>query len=533
MRCYYDVKYKDEFDELYAGTWIHENPTADRGTYLILFFNFSAVPTVGVDVKDEFDFHIKLRIKRFIYEYNNFLPEDLIKEINDESCSNKKINILTEGLKKLGLNLYIFIDEYDNFANSLIANQQTELYFEMTKGTGFFTEFFKNLKALTTEDNPALKRIMITGVSPITMEDVASGFNIADNITLEMNFNGLVGFSEKEVMDIFDYFTDVGKLNIDKSEALYIMKKWYDNYRFDILTEGSVFNTDGVWHFFKNSIRGKRITTDLIDDNLRVDYNKLTYLLEQDKDLNGNFKKLTELVEIGGIESNIRKSFPLAKLAERENYISFMYFLGFITHSGIIVNDRPFLKIPNETIKTIMYEYMMSALKKTYQFSIDLDKLLTYVGDMAYEGSFKPAFEFIEKEITRNTSVRDYVTRENLFKTLFAIYLNFYDYYITGSEIELNKGYADLVLKPFYERYKKMKYSYMIEFKYITRDIDGEKLQHTMSRLIEKAKTQLDKYSDDDIGCKMFGLKPYGDLTLKKLIVIFHGWEMLVCEEYC
>jgi hypothetical protein len=532
MTTYYDINLKDEFDDLFAGTWIHENPTEDRGSYLILPFDFSGVPTVGYDVRHEFHKHCKFRIEFFLQDYANILPVELINSVKNAETVHDMLIILCKGLNNLDLNLYIFIDEYDNFANSLIANKQTELYLEMTKGTGFFTEFFKNLKTLTTGGNPALKRIIITGVSPITMEDVASGFNIGDNISLNLNFNGLVGFTEQDVLDIFDYFTSIGRLNINKTEALYVMKKWYDNYRFNLKAGESVFNTDGVWHFFKNSIRQKDITPDLIDDNLRVDYNKLIYLLQQDKEMNGNFKKLTELVENGGIASNVRKSFPLVRLIERENYISFMYFLGFITFSGEIRNDRPFLKIPNETIKTITFEYIMSALKSTYQFSIDLDKLLSYVGKMAYDGNFKLVFEFIEKEIARNTSVRDYIERENLIKTFYAIYLNFYDYYITGTEIEMNKGYADLVLKPFYERYKNMKYSYLIEFKYIKRDVDGEKLQSEIESLTKVAKTQLDKYVEDDIAQKMFGLPPYGVMSLKKLIVIFHGWEMLVCEEY-
>ena len=183
------------------------------------------------------------------------------------------------------------------------------------------------------------------------MDDVTSGFNIGTNISTNPIFNKVLGFTDKDVNDILDYYISVGELKIDKSEALVVIKKWYNNYLFSANSTESISNTDAILYFVYNAISAQRIPQALIDDNLRMDYGKLQYLILKDKLLNGNFSRLAEILNKGGIDSNINTSFPFDQITQQDNFISLLYFLGLLTFSGKIIEGLPSLKIPNETIR--------------------------------------------------------------------------------------------------------------------------------------------------------------------------------------
>ena len=373
--------------------------------------------------------------------------------------------------------------------------------------------------------------MFITGVSPVTMDDVTSGFNIGTNISTNPIFNTLLGFTEKDVHEILDYYISVGELKVNKNEALAVIKKWYNNYIFSAESSESLSNTDAILYFVYNAISSQKIPDDLIDDNLRMDYGKLQYLILKDKELNGNFKRLTEIIDKGGISSNIRKSFPFDQVTQQENFISLLYFFGLLTYSGKKWEGLPFLQIPNETIRQMIFEYIRTSFEKAYGFKVEIYELLLLVRKMAYRGEFKPAFEFIENEIKKQSSLRDFIDGETFVKAFYLSFLNIYDFYISTSEEEVNKGYADLIMKPFYIKYKDIKFAYLIELKYIKRSVKDDELQKTVQQKITEAKEQLNKYSEDDYARKMLGLPPYADVTLKKVIIVFHGWELAYCEE--
>ncbi|MCL2065280.1 MAG: ATP-binding protein, partial [Candidatus Cloacimonetes bacterium] len=426
---------------------------------------------------------------------------------------------------------YVFIDEYDNFTNTLLSDKGNILYQQITRDTGFFKSFFRVLKGLTGGVRSGLARLFMTGVSPITLDDVSSGFNIGTNISLMPEYNALLGLTDKDVSDILDYYISAGQYLLDKEESMHLLRKWYDNYIFSDESEESVYNTDGVLYFMLFTINKNRFPKKIIDENLRMDYTKLQNLVFHGDELNGNFDILTEIINTGKVSANINKSFSFSLLKESENYKSFLYFLGLLTFTGKTFKGKALLQIPNETIKHLVYDYIKGILRKPYGRLNWVDDLVNCMSNMAYDGDFKPAFDYIQKLLNIQTSVRDFINGEAVVKTFQLIYLNINDFYTSYSEKEMNKGFADIVLFPFYQKYPDMKYAYLIELKYIKKEFEGEKLSQEIKIKIKDTTEKLTKYSDDHHSKKEFNIAPFGDVVLKKIIVVYHGWDLVYCEE--
>ncbi|MDD4155370.1 MAG: AAA family ATPase, partial [Candidatus Cloacimonetes bacterium] len=496
-----------------------------------MYFNFSDILKEKDKVQDDFNKYCLKVIDQFTRIYAEYLPADLIYLIKKDNTAHEKLHTIATELTNSKYKIFFFIDEYDNFTNTLLTDFGEGEYKQITRQAGYFKQFFTNLKMLTSGTGSGLARMFITGVSPVTMDDVTSGFNIGNNISVDLRFNSVLGFTDKDVHDILDYYISVEELKVDKNEALTVIKKWYNNYVFSAESTESVSNTDAILYFVYKSISAQRIPQDLIDDNLRMDYGKLQYLILKDKELNGNFSRLTEIINKNGIYSNISKSFPFDQITQQDNFISLLYFLGLLTYSGKFEEGLPYLQIPNETIKQMMFEYIRKSFEKAFGFSVQIYELLQLVRKMAYRGEFKPAFEFIENEIKKQSSLRDFIDGETFVKAFYLSFLNIYDFFISASEEEMNKGYADLIMKPFYLKYKDIKYAYLIELKYIKRSVTDNELQKAIQQKIQEAKEQLTKYSEDDYTRKMLGLPPYADVSLKKVIIVFHGWELAYCEE--
>ncbi|MCL2064464.1 MAG: ATP-binding protein [Candidatus Cloacimonetes bacterium] len=531
LGLYYDIHSKEKFDTLFKETWIHEHHTEERGKYLILYLDFSAVAQATDDLQKSFNNYCNIEIWAFMRRNKEYIHENIVEMVNKENAISDKLNILVHGIRESNQKFYIFIDEYDNFTNALLSEEGAELYHQITSQNGFFKDFFRTLKTLTSGMNPALSRLFMTGVSPITLDDVSSGFNIGTNISLIPEYNTLLGFTENDVSEIFDYYIKAGQYPLNKSEAMHLLRKWYDNYLFSSKSEKSVYNTDGVLYFMTLTINRTYYPEYLIDENLRMDYTKLQNLVFHGDELNGNFDILTEIINTDKISANINKSFPFNRLKEPENYKSFLYFLGLLTFTRKTFKGKALLQIPNETLKHLVYDYIKGILRKPYGRLNWVDDMINCMSDMAYDGDFKPAFEYIQKLLNIQTSVRDFKNGEAVIKTFHLIYLNINDFYISYSEKEMNKGFADITLFPFYQKYPDMKYAYLIELKYIKKDFEGEKLSSEIQNKIKEATEQLEKYSEDHYSKKEFSIAPYGDVVLKKLIVIYQGWEMVYCEE--
>ena len=502
LHYYYDKHYKENFETLYGDTYIGKNPTKEVNKYLIMRFNFSGIDVN--DVEESFRKYLLEELKSFIIKYNIIV----VLENNPIILFNNVFKYL----QKNNLELMILIDEYDNFANKLLLRERSEYLGLVSEKTASFKQFFTILKTATDMENSPLKRMFITGVTPMTMFDVTSGFNIGSNISLDANLNDMVGFNEEELNEILEYY----KIDVDKA----ILKEWYNNYNFSEDTEEKVFNTDMILYFINKYQKANKLPREMIDINVRSDYSKLRQIIYTNKKLNGNFQTLQTLIAGDSVSvSNLVQDFSAFKLEEANNFKSLMFYLGLVTIESRDLDLN--LKIPNETVKRIDIDFLRETLNLEKLFKLNSDRLEEYLKEFALNGGLE-VFKYLAEMIKENTGIRDYIYKEQSIKSMYMAYLSLSPYYVIKSELELNKGFADILIKPFNPY---VKFVGLLEFKYIKLSDKADK--KTIKKLKKEAIEQLNKYENDTL------VTQYTEqgLGLKKVVLIFHGWEMLVCED--
>ena len=422
-----------------------------------------------------------------------------------------------------GIPLYVLIDEYDNFANTVLARHGAEAYHDFTHGGGFFRSFFATLKGGTDRSGGGIDRLFITGVSPITMDDVTSGFNIGTNISLDPDFNEMVGFTEGEVRNLVEIYREHGVFNQDVETAMGIMGEWYNGYRFATAAETDLYNTDMVLYYLKHSIPNRGVPDYLIDTNVRIDYGKLRHLLVVGRQLNGNFDLLRAVIGEGQRDVlRIQPSFPLKQLTDEENFLSLLHYFGLLSIGGV-VDGMPRLTIPNQTVKQLMYGYLRDAYRDVEVFRVSMFRFEQLMMRMANKGDWRPAFEFLREAIAAQTGIRDYIAGEKVVQGFLAAYLSVTDYYVFRSEAELGKGHADISLEPLVARYPHLRVGYLIELKYLARS--GPAHETRVAASVGEATAQLRRYLADERLARQFpGVRFTG------LAVVFHGWEMVFCD---
>ena len=416
--------------------------------------------------------------------------------------------------------LYVLIDEYDNFANTVLAHHGADAYESFTHGGGFYRNFFATLKSGTSRSGGGIDRLFITGVSPVTMDDVTSGFNIGTNISLHPDFNEMVGFTEAEVRRLVEIFTARGVFDQGAATAMGIMGQWYNGYRFSEDAETDLYNTDMVLYYLKHSIPNLGVPTYLIDTNVRIDYGKLRHLLVVGRQLNGNFDLLRRIIGEERVDVlRIEPSFPLQQLTDEENFLSLLHYFGLLSIRAV-AGGTPRLGIPNQTVKRLMYGYLRDAYRDVEVFQISLFRFEQLLMRMANEGEWRPALEFLGEAIARQTGIRDYIAGEKVIQGFLAAYLSLADYYVFRSEAELGKGHADITLEPLIARYPQLRRGYLIELKYLGR---GESVEPgRVAAAAGAASAQLERYLADERLARQFpGVRFTG------LAVVFHGWELV------
>jgi hypothetical protein len=534
MQAYFDISYKDRFEELFKGTWIYEHPTDERGKYLVLVLNFSVVDPNLDKMEASFLNHVQTNAVVFIQKYSDYLSvspqkDYLSKKIEESQSASDILSNLILLCKEAQQELYVMIDEYDNFANTILSTVGADAYYTLTHGAGFFRSFFNVLKSGTSQLDSPITRSFITGVSPITLDDVTSGYNIGKNVSLEPFLNRMLGFTQEDVITLIEYYRAMGCINHATPYLVEIMTQWYGNYLFSKEDNARLFNSDMVLYFLDNYLSGKKLPDDLIDRNVRIDYGKLRHLIILDTDKtkrptpNGNFSKLKEIIEEGSTSSAIVKGFPLEELMEVENFKSLLFYLGLLTIKAP-EKDKLRLEIPNETIKRLYYDYIKDAYRETGIFSLDLSKYSDLMTDMAYDGKWEPLLKFITGRMQESMSLRDLITGEKSIQAFLNVYLGLSDLYIIHSEKEMNKGYADIVMEPFLDRYAGIRYSYLLEIKYAKSGLKPGDAK--INQLKEEAEKQLKTYGID----KKFE-KNIEKTTLIQLVLVFSGHKAMYIGE--
>ena len=530
LESYYDRTEAADFEAVFAGTAIATDPTPNRSRYVVLRFDFSAFKDAPQTLEIEFEAYCTRHVRHALRRNRDLFDEETARVIIEQPSITGQLDELFQYARDRGIPLYVLIDEYDNFANTILAHQGPDAYHSFTHGGGFYRNFFATLKA--GAGNGSIERLFVTGVSPVTMDDVTSGFNIGSNLSLRPEFNELLGFTEDEVRGMVRMYRRLGVFDQDPEAALDTMREWYDGYRFAKAAPNVVYNTDMVLYYLKHSLPNKPGPDNLIDDNVRIDYGKLRHLLiveqeinerqvhdrpQSEPQLNGNFDLLRQVIAEGRAASEVVSSFPLARLAERENFLSLLHYFGLLSIRGVTA-ETPQLAIPNQTVRRLMYGFLRDAYRDVDVFSLDLVEFDRLTRRMALEGDWRPAIERLRAAIGEQTGVRDYLHGEKMVQGFVAAYLSICNYFVLHTEMELAKGYADLVLEPRPARSPGKRYGYVIELKYLPRGASEAEIAAKTAAAEEQAR----RYLGDR---RLARRHPEAEFT--GLALVFCGWELV------
>ena len=524
LESYYDRTQAADFEAVFTGTHAGASPTPNRNRYVMLHFNFSGLSDSPDALEREFEERGTSRLKHALRRNRDLFDAETQRDILARDSIRGQLDELFQYARAYGIPLYVLIDEYDNFANTILARGGAEAYHSFTHGGGFYRNFFATLK--TGTENGSIERMFITGVSPIAMDDVTSGFNIGSNLSLSPQFNELLGFTEDEVRGMVETYRDLGVFNQDPDAALATMREWYDGYRFAEDAAGVVYNTDMVLYYLQHSLPNKPAPRDLIDDNVTTDYDKLRHLLIVGRQidapgLNGNFDLLRQVIAEGQADSEIVSSFPLARLPERQNFLSLLHYFGLLSIRGVTA-ETPRLVIPNQTVRRLLYGFLRDAYKDVHVFSVDRVEFAGLTQRMALEGDWRPVIERLSAAVAEQTGVRDYLQGEKMVQGFVAAYLSPSRYFVFHTEMELAKGYADLVLEPGPAQAPGKRYGYVIELKYLRRGASAAQVAAAGAA----AEAQVRRYLGDR---RLAQRHPRAEF--KGLALVFCGWELLHAAE--
>jgi hypothetical protein len=495
LEHYYDINGADQFERLFGDTYIGQNPTPLRNSYPVMRFNFSMVKTQGTieQLKHGFCLNVWAEMQIFILKYKTRynLNEEIINEIKNQTDPGDMLLVFHGEMRAKHVSFYMIIDEYDNFANNVLMEHNEEIYRKITHSGGFLRNFFTLIKGMT--DSREIDRLFISGVSPLVMADVTSGFNIGENISLWPDFASMVGFNREELKGLVDYYIP------GQYDTLFpLLSEWYDNYCFDYnLRTKNIFNSISILYFLKEYIQVNKVPIELIDENLRTDYGKLRFLIIQGEKLNGNFNILKEIVETNQTISILVRSFAHDELIDEEKFVSLLFYLGLVTINGVSPTNDYTFAIPNKLIRRLLWEYMQKAMVDAFGLKISNNFLKQAFEKMAKTGEWKPAFQYIVDKFYEAVSVRDFTFHEEGLKTFLLAWLNLTNLYDVVSEKEKNKGYSDICLEPDRRFTGYVKFDYIIELKYIKSEeiqID-EKENIAVNLVVNTASTQLLQYA--------------------------------------
>ena len=520
LQHYYDIAAKDKFDALFGDLYIGKHPTSDRNSYLVLYLNFSGIVGELHNYRKGLDAHCQTMFDYFCDIYADYLPQGIKEKLDEKEGAVEQFEYLFTECNKTGQRIYLFIDEYDHFTNAILADPESlRHYTNETHGEGYLRAFFNKVKAGTYS---SIERCFITGVSPVTMDDLTSGFNIGTNYSLTQEFNQMMGFTEEEVREMLTYYSTTSPFNHTVDELIEIMKPWYDNYCFAQKSYGetTMYNSNMVLYFVKNYIMDGNAPEDMIEDNIRIDYEKLRMLIRKDKEFAHDASVIQTLVSQGYITGELKKGFPATSITNPDNFVSLLYYFGMLTISGTH-EGKTKLTIPNQVVREQLYAYLLSTYDEAdLNFSSYEKNELS--SSLAYRGDWQAYFGYIADCLKRYASQRDKQKGE-FFVHGFTLAMTAQNrFYRPISEQDTQAGYVDIFLCPLLEIYSDMKHSYIVELKY-AKYKDPER---RVEELRQEAIAQANRYADTETVKNAIG-----NTRLHKIVVVYKGMDMPVCEE--
>ena len=520
LRCYYDLNGKRNFNRLFGDLDIGREPTENANRYQVLALDFSKVNKgEGRTLEERFDRYMKSRLDDFLDSYGALYGNETAAELKKMSAPGMFDGLVARA-EKNGYPLYLIIDEYDNFTNQLIRSEGNSRYEGVTHGEGFYREWFKSFKG-------SFSRIFMTGVSPVTMDDLTSGFNIATNISREPCYNAMIGFTKDQTKKIFADFKGVGRFVNDIERHIATVEKWYDGYCFSKAHAGGehIFNCDMVLYYLNYLVANGCPPKNLIDGNIKSDWNKLATLLAIQKraeTYEGVLPLTEELADHCEVSFPLVDAFQIRDVVKPENFKSLYYYYGIVTMSHYEDGDLMF-RVPNECVRRQIFEYMREYYERQVPALGDGDFARLY-RCFSRHGEFKPLFEFLATNFKAYGSSRDGTNCEPMINGFFRAYLMKRDTYVALPELELNGRYCDYAffpnqMKPVVEQ---PTHSYVIELKH-------SKASATDAEIAAKHREALDQLAGYAKSPNLDALA--AGTPVHFLDVEFKGREMIVCEE--
>jgi hypothetical protein len=522
LQAYYDLANKESFERLFGKLYIGSHPTKERNSYVVISLSFSSVSGNLDGYQAAMDRACFERFLAVCNRYKNVFPKDAAAELEKRKGAIAQLDYLCRISKEAGLKIYLFIDEYDHFTNDILSSpERLAVYESETHGEGYLRQFFNAVKENTTV---SIKRCFITGVSPVTLDDLTSGFNIATNYSTDPEFNAMVGFTEQEVRTMLNYYANAtGVFQHTTDELIRIMAPYYDHYCFSKSMYGkeSLYNSNMVLFFINNYIRSNgEIPEDMIDNNIRVDYNKLRMLIRKDAEATTERSTIQDIARQGYIDGSVRESFPACNIGEPDNFVSLLFYFGMLTYGGTNEFDEPLLRIPNQVIREQIYTYLLKMYtdEGLKDATTERQKL---INRMAMGQDFHPVFEGISERLKTYASVRDKMKGESFVHGFCLASLADSKCYLSDSETDVNNGYSDLLLIARKEVNPRWQHSYLIELKYAKKDASKD-----VEAMKEEAIEQIHRYAaSPKLQTHLNGT------TLHKIVAVFQGFDIAVCEE--
>jgi hypothetical protein len=515
LRYYYDINLKDSFQELFSGLYVGEHPTAEQGKYQVLHLDFSKVSGNFDQLYENFSRYMCMKLQDFAEYYASYYPDNYLPHFYEQETADAKLSFITTTARTHNRSLYLIVDEYDNFTNSVLNEQGEAVYHALTHATGFYRDVFKKFKG-------EFDRILMMGVSPVTMDDVTSGYNIALNLTLDSRFNMMLGFSETDVRQMIRYYQSVGVLKADEDALIAEMKPWYDGYCFSldgIDRDPRMFNCDMVTYYLIHYIEQGRPPKEMVDVNTRTDYTKLDKLIQLDSLDNDRKSVLLEVAQNGSIVGDVASSFPAAHLTDPEMFRSLLFYYGMLTFVSTDGFDTV-LGIPNLNVRTQYYDYLLREYNQILR--VDTTALSQCYKQAALHGDGLGMMRHICKAYYDTTSVRSLIQGERNLQGFMNAYLTLNPCYYIAPEVELNHGYSDFFLLPNLQRFPTVKHSYIIELKYLSLGDSAEKAAAQW----QEAVAQIKGYAQGE------RVKAMSQGTQLHLIVVqMRGYELSRIEE--
>jgi hypothetical protein len=525
LEHYYDLGRRDRWDAHFQGLWIHQHPTAEQGAYLILAFDFSSVATDGGPeaLRRTFVESVRSRIATFLLRYRERIPAlgDLYARINDHHDAEGLLVWLLSVVAATPYKIYLLIDEYDHFANRLLSSGEGSLYEAVVKKTGFVRTFYAALKSGTTSG--VVARMFITGVSPLMLDDLSSGFNIATHASMDHRLATLAGFTRADTERAIDDFlaarpalSAIPELG-DRATLLRVLEQHYNGYRFSPRSSERVFNSDMVLYFLSAIERGSAYPDTMLDRNVRTEYGHLQRIGTLSGVDRGERRALLQtIVGEGHIRSEIVDQFGVASLDSHKGFLSLLYFLGMLTLGPAPRDVAGYdLEIPNRVIRELQWEHLALMLRDDAGVAINVDQLELALGAMAVQGDISAFLELFHTQVIQAFSNRDLRgLDEKTLKLLLMTYASLGRAFYPLSEKEFAQGYGDLFLGASRD-VAGANFSWLLELKYVKAGAKAAQIEAAFT----EAEAQVRRYASDPALLPLL----LGDRALKAGMLVFVG----------